>query len=300
MRRSRSVISTSLLLVATVLSHFAAAQTVRYPRFPWEIGKAPTGFNPSVLLKEALRRANPQLNVVPHDYAEATSTSRVHREVMDGKNVDVIWKPTTLDRERDLLPIRIPIDKGLFGWRVALIRTEDSGAFAGIRSVEQLALKSAGLGFDWVDRSIMEANRLPVVTAPQYTLLFGMLQAKRFDYFPRSLAEVGAEAPQYANTGIVIEPSFVIHYPLAVYFFVNRNNSALAEDIRKGLELMLSDGSFQQQFIQQHGAMLQNLNLTKRYVIELKNPWLPPDTPLQRRELWFRPSGGKKIPASAN
>ena len=298
MRFSRSVIFTSLLIVGTLMSHCAAAQTVRYPRFPWEIGKEPTGFTPSVLLKEALRRANPQLNVVPHDYSEATSASRVYREAMDGKNVDVIWKPTTLELERDLLPIRIPIDKGLFGWRVALIRTEDSGAFAGIRSVEQLALKSAGLGFDWADRSIMEANHLPVVTAPQYTLLFGMLQAKRFDYFPRSLAEVGAEAPQYTNIGIVIEPSFVIHYPLAVYFFVNRNNPVLAEDIRKGLELMLADGSFQQQFIKQHGAMLQGLDLAKRHVIELKNPWLPPVTPLQRKELWFQPSGGKRIPAS--
>ena len=291
--RSHSNLLIALVLVGFLASHGAAAQTVRYPRFPWEIGKEPTGFNPSVLLKEALRRANPRLSVVPHDYAEATSASRVYREAMDGKNVDVIWKPTTLERERDLLPVRIPIDKGLFGWRVALIRGEDVGAFAGIRSLEQLAAKRAGLGFDWADRNIMEANQLPVVTAPQYMLLFGMLQAKRFDYFPRSLAEVGAEAPQYADSGIVIEPNLVIHYPFAVYFFVNRNNPALAEDIRKGLELMLADGSFQQQFVKQHGVLLHSLNLAKRHVIELKNPWLPPATPLRRKELWFQPTGGK-------
>lgn len=286
-----------LVLLGLLLPHCALAQTVRYPRFPREIGKEPEGFNPAVLLKEALRRANPRLIAVPHDYAEATSTSRVYREAIVGKNVDVIWKPTTLERERDLLPVRIPIDKGLFGWRVALIRSEDLGAFSKMRSLEQLASMRAGLGFDWADRSIMEANQLPVVTAPHYQLLFGMLQAKRFDYFPRSLAEVGAEAPQYADSGIVIEPTFAIHYPFAVYFFVNRNNAALAEDIRKGLELMLADGSFQQQFVKQHAAMLQRLNLAKRHVIELKNPWLPPGTPLQRKELWFHPSGSNRVPA---
>ena len=287
----------SLLVFGLFAHHSAFAQTVRYPRFPWEIDKEAEGFNPAVLLKEALQRANPRLQVVPHDYAEATSASRVYREALDGKNVDVIWKPTTLERERDLLPVRIPIDKGLFGWRVALIRSEDKGAFFGMRSLEQLASMRAGLGFDWADRSIMEANELPVVTAPQYQLLFGMLQAKRFDYFPRSLAEVGAEAPQYADKGIVIESSFAMHYPFAVYFFVNRNNAALAEDIRKGLELMLADGSFQQLFVKQHGAVLQRLNLAKRYVIELENPFLPPATPLQRKELWFKPSGSKGVPA---
>lgn len=291
----RHALTMLLLLLGLSASHSAVAQTVRYPRFPREIGKVPEGFNPSVLLKEALRRANPGLTAVPYDYAEATSTSRVYREAIAGKNVDVIWKPTTLERERDLLPVRIPIDKGLFGWRVALIRSEDLGEFSKIQNLEQLASKRAGLGFDWADRSIMEANQLPVVTAPHYQLLFGMLQAKRFDYFPRSLAEVGAEAPQYANSGIVIEPSFAIHYPFAVYFFVNRNNAALAEDIRKGLELMLADGSFQKQFVKQHSAILQRLNLVQRHVIELKNPLLPSATPLQRKELWFQPSGSKSV-----
>ncbi len=47
--------------------------------------------------------------------------------------------PIRSARAAGVEPVRIPIDKGLFGWRVALICAEDAAAFAGIQTLAQLA-----------------------------------------------------------------------------------------------------------------------------------------------------------------
>jgi len=49
----------------------------------------------------------------------------------------------------------------------------------------------------------------------------------------------------------------------------------LAAAIRRGLEAMLSDGSFDRLFNENFAASLRALNLEKRRVIELNNPLLP-------------------------
>ena len=280
----------SWLIVATCFyAGLAGANTVRYPRLAGDSVRAAGFFDQGDLLREALRRSSPSTVLQAHEYTDAMSLSRVYTDVVEGKNVDVIWRTTTVARETDLLPVRIPIDKGLFGWRVAVIRDEDHDQFAKIKTREQLASKRGGVGFDWSDRTIMEANQLPLETAPRGSLLFGMLNAKRFDYIPRSLAEIEGEAARYTELNLVPAPGFVIHYPSAMYFFVNRKKPELAEKIRLGLEAMIADGSFERDFRQRYAAVLHELQLKDRIVIELSNPTLPDATPLKRSALWFKP-----------
>ena len=267
----------------------AWADAVRYPRLAGDSVRVAEVFDQVNLLREALRRSSPDTVMEAHEYTDAMSLSRVYQDVIEGKHVDVIWRTTTAQREAELLPVRIPIDKGLFGWRVAVIRAEDKDQFARIKTQTQLASKRGGVGFDWADRVIMEANDLPLETAPRGALLFGMLSAKRFDYIPRSLAEIEAEAPRYAELKFMPAPGFIIHYPSAVYFFVNRKNPELAEKIRKGLESMIADGSFERDFQKRYAAVLQEMQLRHRVVIQLNNPLLPADTPLKRHALWFKP-----------
>jgi hypothetical protein len=72
-----------------------------------------------------------------------------------------------------------------------------------------------------------------------------------------------------------------------MYFFVNKKDVALAADIEKGLELMLASGEFLQLFNQYFGALIEQLALESRVRIDLENPFLPAQTPLCRRELWW-------------
>jgi len=84
-------------------------------------------------------------------------------------------------------------------------------------------------------------------------------------------------------------------YPTADYYFVNKQNTELAENLRQGLELALADGSFGRLFAAHFGPAIRRAQLDKRVLIELTNPLLPPQTPLARKELWFNLSDLKRI-----
>lgn len=202
--------------------------------------------------------------------------------------LNVLWTMTSIEREAMLLPIRIPLDKGLFGWRIALIRADRYDIFKDVRFSSDLASLTAGQGHDWPDTEILRSAGLPVETGDSYEGLFQMLSRGRYDYFPRAVTEIWNEADTHRELGLVVEPTVVLHYPTALYFFVNKKDAALAELIRTGLERAIADGSFDQLFYTTFGQMLERSALHSRRMIELPNPLLPPDTPLGRPELWFR------------
>jgi hypothetical protein len=211
------------------------------------------------------------------------------QEVMRGRNLDVLWAVTTRERERQLLPVRIPLDKGLSGWRIALVMKQDSARFAAVRQLGDLAAFRAGLGFDWAEVPILRANGLPVVTGNSSESLHAMLAAGRFDYFPRAPAEAVRESDQFAARGIIAEPALVLHMQSAVYFFVNKKNRALAAAIGQGLRNAMQDGSFDKLFRELNEAGIERARLGQRRVIELANPELPPETPLADKSLWLAP-----------
>jgi hypothetical protein len=91
------------------------------------------------------------------------------------RNVDVVWAMTSNTREEKLLPIRISIDKGLMGWRVALMSKEHASLLQNVHSMSDLQPFQAGQGHDWPDRQILADNGLPVQTSSSYEGLFHML-----------------------------------------------------------------------------------------------------------------------------
>lgn len=204
--------------------------------------------------------------------------------------VDVFWAVTTPERQAALLPIRAPIERGLIGWRVALVRKASEDRMREVRTLAQLSALQAGQKHDWPDVAILRANGLPVQTSTQYESLFGMLALGRVDYCPRSILEIRAELDAHASLGLAIEPHLVLHYPSALYFFVAPQRVELAQDIHQGLERAQSDGSFEKLFQAHFRDTIDTLRLAERRIFELRNPSLPADVPLQRPGWWYRPS----------
>jgi len=204
-------------------------------------------------------------------------------------SIDVFWTMSNTERERHLLPVRIPIDRGLLGWRIALVRRADLARWKGLRQLSELSLYTAGQMHDWPDTDILRANGLPVQTSTRFQGLFSMLAMGRIDYFPRSLLEIAAERDQYQHMALEIEPHLLLHYPAALYFFVTPSRPQLAEDLRQGLELMQADGSFELMFQHQFASSLTRFKLGQRRILHLSNPLLPEGTPLQRKALWWDP-----------
>jgi len=245
------------------------------------------------LLQLALVKAGSaeQVAMTPHYMQQNRSIIEVANAT--GK-VHVVATMTSIEREQQLLPIRIPISKGLIGWRLLLVRQADRELYRNVRALADLAPHKVAQGHDWPDLAILRANGADPTPVSSYNGLFSMLKAGRIDYLPRSVQEIWPEAARHSE--LAVESHLVLRYPTADYFFVHRAHTRLAQQIRQGLETAMADGSMDQLFYRHFGARLRQAALDKRRVIELVNPLLPPETPLARKELWFQLDDLKRVP----
>jgi hypothetical protein len=274
-----------ILLIAALSQPLCAPAdvVVHYPR-P-ESGPDDRSRHSLRLLELVLQRASLSYRVELHPIRMQQSRAIVRLKNNEG--IDVLTTMTSATREEEMTPIRIPIDKGLIGWRLLLINKAQASKFINITSLDDLKKLIAGQGNDWPDVQIMRANGLNVYGTTNYLSLFSMLESQRLDYFPRSVGEIWSEADHYQQR-LMIEPSIVLHYPTAIYFFVRKGNTRLATDISEGLEKMIADGSFEKLFQEHFGDMIKRSALKERRVFELTNPLMPAGMPVERKNLWFR------------
>ncbi|MDO3387269.1 transporter substrate-binding domain-containing protein [Gilvimarinus sp. SDUM040013] len=202
---------------------------------------------------------------------------------------DVSWLHTNPDRESTLRPVRIPLFKGLTGWRLLLIQPKEVEKFRNITDINQLRALRAGSGNDWPDTRILRANGFQVESSGSRDSLVKMLRAGRVDYMPRSVMEVWDEIELGKADGVLLEPTLALHYPSAFFFFVARSNQELAQIIEQGLELAIADGSFDKLFMQYYGESIKLAELDKRQVIAIKNIPMIYNNSIKRKELWFHP-----------
>jgi ABC-type amino acid transport substrate-binding protein len=226
------------------------------------------------------------------------SPARADQELLLPRGqINIIVRATDAGLEREFLPVRLPVDRGLLGNRVFLVREADLPRFAAVRTLDDLRRLRAGLGYDWADLAIVQAAGIPTVTSHSYEGLFTMLMAGRFDFFSRALDEAAREYDErHARMPqLALEPTLLLRYPLPRYFFLRRDAEGrkLAARIADGLEIMIKDGSLDALFQQYKHELIERNGLTKRRVISIPNPTLSRETPLGRSELWYDPQRGK-------
>lgn len=240
------------------------------------------------LLELILRKAGHPFKLVGVPVPPVPS-SRTVMMMREGR-YDVSWVHTSPEREEIMRAIRIPMYRGLGGWRLLFIRPQDVRKFAAVHTLNDLRELTAGQGHDWPDIEIMRSNGLVVRTAISRDSVFQLLRHSRIDYFPRGINEVGDEMSLEQAKDFEVEKHLVIRYPTAFYLFVNKEEEALALLMEKGFEKAIADGSFNEHFMRHMGVTINRANLAQRTVIELANPTLSASTPLNRKELWFNAS----------
>jgi len=281
----------SRLLVCLLLAWHVAATGAEIVRFPKPEFEGDRRYDyVTQLLQLALSKTGTDYRIQTAEFP--MNQERQVLEIEAGRTIDVGPIPSSAEREARLLPIRIPLNKGLLGWRLGLIRKGDQGLIAGVNTLDDLKRLRLAQGQEWPDTQILQANGVNVITAPKYEGLFKMLTGKRFDYFPRSVMEIWDEQAINADT-LEVEPRLALHYFYDAYFMVNRKNTKLANDIRDGLEKAIADGSFDKLFQEYFGERLRKARLETRTVIELRNPLLTPGTPSNRPELWYDARRGR-------
>jgi membrane-bound lytic murein transglycosylase MltF len=257
-------------------------------------------------------RQSPQSNIIDADFIEilrlslekttasdgpftlrpttmAMNPSRFMYELKNGREPNIAWANVTQAREQHFLPIRIPLRKGLQGFHVFLIKKQDQDKFSAITALEPLKKLRAAQRTAYIDTLILKRNGFKMTTAFHYEGLFKMLMAQRVDYFPRAVIEADVELHQKQKRypDMTIEKTILLYYPLPKYFWVNKNNVQLAERVKRGLNIMLKDGSFEQLFMKYHQHHLDTINSRQNKVFIISNPFLPETVPFERRELWL-------------
>jgi hypothetical protein len=220
--------------------------------------------------------------------SEELPQSRLVEEIKLG-NVDVMWAGVDPTLESELLPIRVPILKGLLGHRIFIIKAESQGRFDNITTLAQLKQLKAGQGTVWGDTQILKNVGIPVVTTLKYPNLFLMLEGERFDYFPRAVHEPWSEIAERPELNLAVEKKIMLVYPFAMYFFVSKDNQALHDKLYQGFEMAIADGSFDELFFNNQliKDALTKSNIKNRTVIKIANPAMHPDTPVDRKEFWL-------------
>ena len=208
-----------------------------------------------------------------------------------GININVF--PDSGDIGDALLPVPIPVDRGMLGYRVLFIRAEDQEKFDRVKGFDDLAGFRFGSLTSWVDTRIMRDAGLTVVPGASHDGLFHMLTAKRFDALNRSVTEVVQESKKFSGQlqDVAIERHLLLHYPIPSYFWVvnNAQGKLMAERVQAGLGRMVEDGTLQAFFNAEFHEVIAALDLDHRLVIDLPNATLRTRDPLEDPRLWYEP-----------
>jgi hypothetical protein len=216
---------------------------------------------------------------------------RLLQEMLKGELVNLSGQVTSQEWEQKLLPIRIPIDKGISCYRISLIDSRNQELFNAVRSVDQLKNLALGTGRQWSLTQTYKQAGFNVVEGSTSAGLHSMLAAGRFQYFPRAIDEAIYEQAAYVSNfpTLAVERSFALYVPSPRYFFLGGGQKRLAQRLEYGMELLIADGRFDHIFHEFYDGLIDKAGLRKRRIFRLDNPLLSPQTPLSNKAYWYSP-----------
>lgn len=245
------------------------------------------------LLEMSLEKTAEKYGTAEVAFTLQMEQGRAFFELEKGSMIDVYWAGTSIEREQKFIAIRIPLVKGILGFRMGIVHRDRERIFAKIQDLEDLKKFDACQGAHWPDSDILEAAGLKVVRNAAYESMFLQVSRKRCDYFPRGVhegvVEMEARAEKYPN--LTLSREVIIYYPFPMYFFVSASKIGLADRLTEGLKKAVADGSFEKHMRQHpttaHLFPMENwINAT---TIVLENPELPKDTPVDDQRYWISP-----------
>ncbi len=204
-------------------------------------------------------------------------------------NLTVIWAGAQERHELTLLPIKIPVLKGLLGHRIFIIREDKQALFDSLNSLEDLKRLSLGQARFNSATEILKQAKMTVVDPVKHDNLFKMLEGGRFDYFPRAVHEPWEEIKNHSDLPLAVEEKLLLVYPYAVYFYVSQENTEFKEILAQGFRNAIEDGSFDQLFFSHEliKTTFKKSNFRSRKVFHIPNPNFSASAYQQSSELWL-------------
>lgn len=246
---------------------------------------------PLRLLRLALQRTEDEYGPFRIEPYPGTYSRKRGLKLLLNGDIDVYPVATRPEWEEAAIPIRIPLRKGLLGYKLLLIRQGDEDKFAMVNTVEDLKKYRLGSGLQWSTSKALRRLGFDIHGTTEYEPLFAMLMGKRFDYFPRGVNEAFRETDlrKHQYPKLKVEETLLLYLPLPTYLFVTPKRPDLAERLTKGLTLMIEDKTLDREFFKFHEVDLKRAKLHKRRLIRLENLNLSPHTPFNQKHLWLQP-----------
>jgi hypothetical protein len=279
--RCRSFLALLMLLgasLALAASAVAEPTVLHYPKRPdsprWQYALG--------LIELALKESGRDYVLEPT--GEEMAQARAARELELG-HIDFIWTGTSAEYEQRFRPVRIPVMRGLDGYRICVIEAGHQTAFSAVKTLADLQHLTIGQDPGWSDVKVLDAAGFKVVTAP-YDSLFEMVHRGRFDCFLRGAHEATTEAAKHE--GLAVENDLLIVYPFTSFFFVNKDNTQLAADLESGLKKAYADGRFMAYFKNHPAikAIFEQMRIDQRRRFDIANPLLTEETRAIPAEYW--------------
>lgn len=252
---------------------FAQQKKVTVVRYYADPSDVITHFYYRKLLHMALEETKKQYGPYKLEPVLKDVTQRVaFRHLRVGEGVDVVYSMMSVARAWVLKAIKVPLSKGYIGCRLIMVNKSDKNLFADVTNVDQLNNFRLGQEYDWPDTQILESNGVDVVKSQTYDSLFTMLKDHKIDGFPRGIYEINYEIEHHPGMHFTVANGIYIKYPTDMFFYVKKDNLALAHRIRDGLLAGMKDGTFDRIFRENIQPSIDEAHLDKRHVIQLKNP----------------------------
>ncbi len=251
---------------------YAQQKKVTLVRYYADPSDAITHFYYRKLLHMALEETEKQYGPFKMEPVMENVTQRVaFRHLRVGEGVEVVYSMMSTAREWVLRTIKVPLSKGYIGCRLILVNQSDKNLFADVTNKDQLNKFRLGQEYDWPDTQILESNGINVIKSQTYDSLFTMLENHTIDGFPRGVYEINYEIQHHPEKHLVVANGIYIKYPTDMFFYVKKDNLALAKRIREGLLAGMKDGSFDRIFKENVQPSIDAAHLGKRHEIKLAN-----------------------------
>lgn len=218
-----------------------------------------------------------------------------------GQDVDIVSLPPSKEREKRLLPVFVPLTRGLLGMRVCVIHPKFKNLFSSLTQLEDFNKQGVTMvvGSDWQDRKIIEAAGLKTQTRPLLIDLFALIDESSPKCFSRSLNEIDGELEKIEEFNLTTDSFVLLDYDLPSLFFVTPKKPELANRISKGLERLIQNKDYFKIFWRHYRSVFKIHHVRSRKILHLPNPNLSDEVRRmkKRKNLWI-PSIFERQPAT--
>ncbi|MBU2881189.1 hypothetical protein Q4575_03770 [Psychrosphaera sp. 1_MG-2023] len=213
------------------------------------------------LLKLALAESghSDTLKIIDHQ-----GEARALQLLRDTDLYDILWTGQSIERDKMLLKIPVPLFLGGLGIRGSIIKKDFLNAFNQTKHIVQLKKYIACQGHHWPDANKLEAVGINVIHVINFDSMMKMVSLGRCDFLPLSIFEGEGELlkvkEMYPN--LTFSTKVLFHYDQKMYFYVKSSNPELAQQVQSGLKAMIDSGRFLQ-FMQNHPLTKSAFPLSK-------------------------------------